>query len=45
MLAHTVENERGKVSAHLTADRLAQFRSDAAVEGYTFSELSRAAGA
>jgi hypothetical protein len=47
MLAHTKGAERGKISAHLTADRLAQFRSDAAVEGYTFSELnlSQAAGA
>jgi hypothetical protein len=39
LLAHTQQNERGKISAHLTAHRLAQFRSDAAVEGYTFSDL------
>lgn len=38
MFAHVEASERRQMSAHLVDSRLAQFKSDAALESLTFSE-------
>ena len=38
MFAHVQATERRQICAHLTCDRLAEFRSDAAIAAMTLSE-------